>query len=112
MTTEHIKQPWGQTGHSRGRLLAGAGGGAGTVGRAQRERSKRDERGILHGEMATELRAHLNESGKTTLGGHVPGNREQLLIHPAGALHNRPTARTAVPAGGQRAAGRGQFGRR
>ncbi|MFI9365172.1 FAD-dependent oxidoreductase [Kitasatospora sp. NPDC053057] len=33
----------------------------------------------------------------TGLGGPAPANREQLLIHPAGTLYNRPTAATAVP---------------
>ncbi|MFD8073533.1 FAD-dependent oxidoreductase [Streptomyces sp. NPDC059718] len=33
----------------------------------------------------------------TGLGGPDPRNREQLLIHPAGTLHHRPSAATAVP---------------
>jgi hypothetical protein len=33
----------------------------------------------------------------TGLGGPDPRNREQLLIHPAGTLYNRPSAATAVP---------------
>ncbi|MEV7603616.1 FAD-dependent oxidoreductase [Kitasatospora sp. NPDC089797] len=33
----------------------------------------------------------------TGLGGPSPANREQLLIHPAGTLHHRPTAATRVP---------------
>ncbi|MFD8707854.1 FAD-dependent oxidoreductase [Kitasatospora sp. NPDC059648] len=33
----------------------------------------------------------------TGLGGPAPANREQLLIHPAGTLYNRPSAATAVP---------------
>ncbi|WP_405527135.1 hypothetical protein OG426_32205 [Streptomyces canus] len=33
----------------------------------------------------------------TGLGGPAPPHRERLLIHPTGTLHNRPTARTAVP---------------
>ncbi|MGC0317138.1 FAD-dependent oxidoreductase [Kitasatospora acidiphila] len=31
------------------------------------------------------------------IGGPNPSNREQLLIHPAGTLYNRPSAATAVP---------------
>ncbi|MGW3245809.1 hydroxysqualene dehydroxylase [Streptomyces sp. NPDC001070] len=33
----------------------------------------------------------------TGLGGPDPRNREQLLIHPAGTLYDRPSAATAVP---------------
>ncbi|MGW3623875.1 FAD-dependent oxidoreductase [Streptomyces sp. NPDC000880] len=33
----------------------------------------------------------------TGLGGPAPANREQLLIHPAGSLYDRPSARTRVP---------------
>ncbi|MEV7027038.1 FAD-dependent oxidoreductase, partial [Kitasatospora sp. NPDC093558] len=33
----------------------------------------------------------------TGLGGPDPANREQLLIHPAGTVYNRPSAVTAVP---------------
>ncbi|MGW1881262.1 hydroxysqualene dehydroxylase [Streptomyces sp. NPDC001970] len=33
----------------------------------------------------------------TGLGGPNPANREQLLIHPVGSLHDRPSARTRVP---------------
>ncbi|MFD0392053.1 FAD-dependent oxidoreductase [Streptomyces nogalater] len=83
--------------------------------------------GILYGKTAREctreeiveecwaqLKDALNDSGKTTLrdadriawfvdpavtglGGPDPQNREPLLIHPAGTLYNRPSAKTAVP---------------
>ncbi|GAB2739680.1 FAD-dependent oxidoreductase [Kitasatospora kifunensis] len=33
----------------------------------------------------------------TGLGGPTPANREQLLVHPAGTLYNRPAAATAIP---------------
>lgn len=33
----------------------------------------------------------------TGLGGPARANREQLLIHPAGSLYDRPSARTRVP---------------
>ncbi|MFF2081602.1 FAD-dependent oxidoreductase [Kitasatospora sp. NPDC058162] len=33
----------------------------------------------------------------TGLGGPAPANREQLLVHPAGTLYDRPSAATAVP---------------
>ncbi|MFE2039408.1 FAD-dependent oxidoreductase [Streptomyces sp. NPDC059477] len=89
--------------------------------------SEWDKPGILYGKTAREctrdevvaelwaqLKDSLNDSGKTTLtdadrlgwfmdpavtglGGPDPQNREQLLVHPTGTLHNRPTARTRVP---------------
>jgi uncharacterized protein with NAD-binding domain and iron-sulfur cluster len=89
--------------------------------------SEWDKPGILYGKTAKEctrdeivaelwaqLKDSLNDAGKTTLrdedrlgwfmdpavtglGGPDPHNREQLLIHPTGTLHNRPTARTKVP---------------
>ncbi|MFF7094432.1 FAD-dependent oxidoreductase [Streptomyces rubradiris] len=89
--------------------------------------SEWDKPGILYGKTAREctreeiveecwaqLKDALNDSGKTTLrdadriawfldpavtglGGPDPQNREPLLIHPAGTLYNRPSARTAVP---------------
>ncbi|MFJ5261582.1 FAD-dependent oxidoreductase [Streptomyces sp. NPDC088387] len=89
--------------------------------------SEWDKPGILYGkparactqeevvaELWAQLKDGLNDSGKTTLtdadrlgwfmdpavtglGSPDPQNREQLLIHPTGTLHNRPTARTRVP---------------
>jgi len=89
--------------------------------------SEWNEPGILYGKTAKEctrdqvadetwaqLKAALNDTGETVLddanlrswfmdpavtgiGGPTPGNREQLLIHPAGTLYNRPSASTAVP---------------
>ncbi|WP_309485421.1 FAD-dependent oxidoreductase [Streptomyces sp. WELS2] len=89
--------------------------------------SEWDKPGILYGKTAREctreeiveecwaqLKDALNDSGETTLrdadriawfmdpavtglGGPDPRNREPLLIHPAGTLYNRPSARTAVP---------------
>ncbi|MGF0170943.1 hydroxysqualene dehydroxylase [Streptomyces sp. Marseille-Q5077] len=89
--------------------------------------SEWDKPGILYGKTAKEctkeevvaelwaqLKDGLNDAGRTTLrdedrlgwfmdpavtglGGPNPQNREQLLIHPTGTLHNRPTARTKVP---------------
>ncbi|MFD5130449.1 hydroxysqualene dehydroxylase [Streptomyces olindensis] len=89
--------------------------------------SEWDKPGILYGKTAKEctreevvaelwaqLKDGLNDSGKTTLrdedrlgwfmdpavtglGGPDPQNREQLLVHPTGTFHNRPTARTKVP---------------
>jgi uncharacterized protein with NAD-binding domain and iron-sulfur cluster len=89
--------------------------------------SEWNEPGILYGKTAKEctrdqvveetwaqLKAALNDTGETVLtdanlrswfmdpavtglGGSTPGNREQLLIHPAGTLYNRPSASTAVP---------------
>ncbi|MFD7435844.1 FAD-dependent oxidoreductase [Streptomyces sp. NPDC059861] len=89
--------------------------------------SEWDKPGILYGKTAREctkeevvaelwaqLKDGVNDAGKTTLGdedrlgwfmdpavtglgGPQPHNREQLLIHPTGTLHNRPTARTAIP---------------
>ncbi|MEU6349842.1 FAD-dependent oxidoreductase [Streptomyces sp. NPDC047072] len=89
--------------------------------------SEWDKPGILYGKTAREctkeevvaelwaqLKDGLNDSGRTVLrdedrlgwfmdpavtglGGLEPRNREQLLIHPTGTLHNRPTARTRVP---------------
>ncbi|MFF9021273.1 hydroxysqualene dehydroxylase [Streptomyces eurythermus] len=89
--------------------------------------SEWDKPGILYGKTAREctreeiveecwaqLKDALNDSGKTTLrdadriawfmdpavtglGGPDPQNREPLLVHPAGTLYNRPSARTAVP---------------
>ncbi|MCF0081681.1 hydroxysqualene dehydroxylase [Streptomyces lomondensis] len=89
--------------------------------------SEWDKRGILYGKTAKEctkeevvaelwaqLKDGLNDAGRTTLrdedrlgwfmdpavtglGGPDPRNREQLLVHPTGTLHNRPTARTKVP---------------
>ncbi|GAA3298352.1 hypothetical protein GCM10020295_33620 [Streptomyces cinereospinus] len=89
--------------------------------------SEWDRPGILYGKTAREctkdevvaelwaqLRDGLNDAGRTTLrdedrlgwfmdpavtglGGPDPSNREQLLVHPTGTLHHRPTARTAVP---------------
>ncbi|MFJ4471954.1 FAD-dependent oxidoreductase [Streptomyces sp. NPDC089424] len=89
--------------------------------------SEWDKPGILYGKTAREctkeevvaelwaqLKDGVNDAGKTTLrdedrlgwfmdpavtglGGPAPRNREQLLVHPTGTLHNRPTARTAVP---------------
>ncbi|MGW2953552.1 hydroxysqualene dehydroxylase [Streptomyces eurythermus] len=89
--------------------------------------SEWDKPGILYGKTAREctreeiveecwaqLKDALNDSGKTVLrdadriawfmdpavtglGGPDPRNREPLLIHPAGTLYNRPSAKTAVP---------------
>ncbi|MGW1158063.1 hydroxysqualene dehydroxylase [Streptomyces sp. NPDC002513] len=89
--------------------------------------SEWDKPGILYGKKArdctreeiveecwAQLKDALNDSGKTTLtdtdrlgwfmdpavtglGGPDPQNREPLLIHPAGTLYNRPSAKTAVP---------------
>ncbi|MEV4340576.1 FAD-dependent oxidoreductase [Streptomyces sp. NPDC049590] len=89
--------------------------------------SEWDKPGILYGKTAREctreeiveecwaqLKDALNDSGRTTLtdadriawfmdpavtglGGPDPQNREPLLIHPAGTLYNRPSAKTAVP---------------
>ncbi|NLU71262.1 NAD(P)-binding protein [Streptomyces sp. HNM0575] len=89
--------------------------------------SEWDEPGILYGKTAKEctreevraetwaqLKAALNDDGKkvlddanvhtwfmdpavTGIGGPHPANREQLLVHPTGTLHNRPPAATAVP---------------
>ncbi len=89
--------------------------------------SEWDRPGILYGKTAREctkdeivaecwaqLKDGVNDAGKTTLtdddrlgwfmdpavtglGGPNPQNREQLLVHPAGTLYNRPSAGTAVP---------------
>ncbi|MER6712047.1 FAD-dependent oxidoreductase [Streptomyces sp. NPDC006129] len=89
--------------------------------------SEWDKPGILYGKPAKEctkeevvaelwaqLKDGLNDTGRTVLrdedrlgwfmdpavtglGGPDPQNREQLLVHPTGTLHNRPTARTKVP---------------
>ncbi|MFE4412213.1 FAD-dependent oxidoreductase [Streptomyces sp. NPDC056821] len=89
--------------------------------------SEWDKPGILYGKKArdctreeiveecwAQLKDALNDSGKTTLtdtdrvgwfmdpavtglGSPDPHNREPLLIHPAGTLYNRPSAKTAVP---------------
>ncbi|WP_431042662.1 hydroxysqualene dehydroxylase [Streptomyces sp. P1-3] len=89
--------------------------------------SEWDKPGILYGKTAKEctkeevvkevwaqMKSALNDRGRTVLrdelihswfmdpavdglGGPRPTNDEQLLVHPAGTLHNRPTARTAVP---------------
>ncbi|TVL93765.1 FAD-dependent oxidoreductase [Streptomyces sp. SAJ15] len=89
--------------------------------------SEWDQPGILYGKTAkqctkeeivkevwAQIKAALNDSGRAVLrddlihswfmdpaveglGGPRPTNDEQLLVHPAGTLHNRPTAHTAVP---------------
>ncbi|MEU1623470.1 FAD-dependent oxidoreductase [Streptomyces sp. NPDC005722] len=45
----------------------------------------------------SDLLSWFMDPAVTGLGGPHPGNREQLLIHPAGTLHHRPSAATAVP---------------
>ncbi|WP_306316577.1 MULTISPECIES: FAD-dependent oxidoreductase [unclassified Streptomyces] len=89
--------------------------------------SEWDKPGTLYGKTAKEctreevakevwaqLKAALNDTGKTTLrdstlhawfldpgvdgiGTPHPTNADQLLIHPVGTLHHRPSARTAIP---------------
>ncbi|MFD0203170.1 MULTISPECIES: hydroxysqualene dehydroxylase [Saccharothrix] len=65
-------------------------------------------------EVLTQLKQHLNDSGRTVLdesslvtwfldpgvsglGGPNPANADELVVHPVGSWHRRPTARTAVP---------------
>ncbi|MEU2561131.1 FAD-dependent oxidoreductase [Streptomyces longispororuber] len=89
--------------------------------------SEWDQPGILYGKTAkkctreevarevwAQLKAHLNDTGKQVLsdrklhswhldpgvdgiGGPNPTNDDELLIHPVGTLHNRPSAATKVP---------------
>ncbi|WP_190136499.1 hydroxysqualene dehydroxylase [Streptomyces longispororuber] len=89
--------------------------------------SEWDKPGILYGKTAkkctreevarevwAQLKAHLNDTGKQVLsdsklhswyldpgvdgiGGPNPTNEDELLIHPVGTLHNRPSAATKVP---------------
>ncbi|MBF6043689.1 FAD-dependent oxidoreductase [Streptomyces sp. NRRL B-1677] len=88
--------------------------------------SEWDRPGILYGKTAkqctreevarevwAQMKAGLNDTGRTVLsdakihswfldpaveiGGPRPVNDEQLLIHPTGTWHNRPSARTAIP---------------
>ncbi|WP_433544850.1 hydroxysqualene dehydroxylase [Streptomyces sp. CA-294286] len=89
--------------------------------------SEWDRPGILYGRTAkqctreevakevwAQLKAALNDTGRTVLrdgalhswfldpgvdglGTPNPTNEDELLIHPCGTLHNRPTARTALP---------------
>ncbi|GAA4843106.1 hydroxysqualene dehydroxylase [Saccharopolyspora rosea] len=86
-----------------------------------------DRPGILFGRPARELapeqiaretwaqlRRHLDDTGRSGLGGAVPvswfldpgvtglggphpGNADELVVHPVGSWHRRPPARTAVP---------------
>jgi uncharacterized protein with NAD-binding domain and iron-sulfur cluster len=86
-----------------------------------------DTPGIVFGKPAKELTAeqvaqdawaqlkqHLNDAGQpqladdslvswfldpgiTGLGGPNPGNADELVVHPVGSWHNRPTAHTAIP---------------
>ncbi|AUG82012.1 FAD-dependent oxidoreductase [Kitasatospora sp. MMS16-BH015] len=44
-----------------------------------------------------DLHSWFLDQAVTGLGGPTPANREQLLVHPAGTLHHRPSAATAVP---------------
>ncbi|MFF0200353.1 FAD-dependent oxidoreductase [Streptomyces sp. NPDC005017] len=89
--------------------------------------SEWDKEGVLYGRTAkqctrdqvarevwAQLKAALNDTGRTVLkdsalhswyldpgvsglGTPHPVNDDELLIHPVGTLHNRPTARTLVP---------------
>ncbi|WP_245244806.1 hydroxysqualene dehydroxylase, partial [Streptomyces palmae] len=89
--------------------------------------SEWDKPGILYGKKAKEctkdevvrevwaqMKAGLNDRGRSVLrdelihswfmdpavdglGGPKPTNDEQLLIHPSGTLHHRPTSGTAIP---------------
>ncbi|QDQ14683.1 FAD-dependent oxidoreductase [Streptomyces spectabilis] len=89
--------------------------------------SEWDKPGILYGKTAknctreevarevwAQLKAHLNDTGKQVLtdgklhswhldpgvdgiGGPHPTNDDELLIHPVGTLHNRPSAATRMP---------------
>ncbi|MET8543068.1 FAD-dependent oxidoreductase [Kitasatospora sp. NPDC004799] len=43
-----------------------------------------------------DVRGWFLDPAVTGLGGPAPANREQLLVHPAGTLHHRPSAATAV----------------
>ncbi|MFD4659872.1 FAD-dependent oxidoreductase [Kitasatospora sp. NPDC058444] len=43
-----------------------------------------------------EVHSWFLDPAVTGLGGPAPANREQLLVHPAGTLHDRPSAATAV----------------
>jgi hypothetical protein len=43
------------------------------------------------------VRAWFMDPAVQGIGGPDPTNREQLLIHPAGTLYDRPSAATAVP---------------
>lgn len=86
-----------------------------------------DEPGVLFGrpakeltgeqvvqEVLAQLKQHLDDSGRTVLdesslvtwfldpgvsgiGGPNPVNADELVVHPVGSWHRRPTARTAVP---------------
>ncbi|MFD3514578.1 FAD-dependent oxidoreductase [Streptomyces sp. NPDC058657] len=116
-----------QAGHWPGRNFPADYGDGVAVDCLSVDISEWDKPGILYGKTAkqctreevakevwAQLKAALNDTGKTVLrdsalhswfldpgvdglGTPNPTNEDELLIHPVGTLHNRPSAATAIP---------------
>ncbi|MFE5923037.1 FAD-dependent oxidoreductase [Streptomyces sp. NPDC056468] len=116
-----------QAGHWPGRNFAADYGDGAAVDCISVDISEWDKPGILYGRTAkqctrdevakevwAQLKAALNDTGKVVLrdsalhswfldpgvdgiGTPHPVNEDELLIHPAGTFHNRPTAATRIP---------------
>ncbi|MFJ4876740.1 FAD-dependent oxidoreductase [Streptomyces sp. NPDC088745] len=116
-----------QAGHWKGRDFAAVYGDGTAVECLSVDISEWDKPGILYGKTAkqctreevarevwAQLKASLNDTGRTVLkdgtlhswfldpgvdglGTPHPTNEDELLVHPCGTLHNRPSAATAVP---------------
>ncbi|MER7347262.1 FAD-dependent oxidoreductase [Streptomyces aurantiacus] len=127
-----IDSPWSLTGiaqaaHWKGRDFPAEYGDGTAVDCLSVDISEWDKPGMLYGKTAkqctrdevarevwAQLKASLNDTGKTVLsdaklhswfldpgvdgiGGPNPTNEDELLIHPVGTLHNRPSADTKIP---------------
>ncbi len=116
-----------QAGHWKDRDFAAVYGDGTAVECLSVDISEWDKPGILYGKTAkqctreevarevwAQLKASLNDTGRTVLkdgtlhswfldpgvdglGTPNPTNEDELLIHPCGTLHNRPSAATAIP---------------